>query len=85
MFNNHFIQNVRVAVSDQLNLTKKQRKKKKSMGMSGGTTSPPEMDKVIDTVIYRFTTYYRKKMLKEREDTFCDKNVDMNERVIKFD
>jgi hypothetical protein len=40
--------------------------------------------RVIDTVVYRFTTYYRKKMLKEREDTFCDKGVDMKERVIHF-
>ena len=82
MFNNHFIQNVRGAVSDQLNLTKKQRKKKKTLGDS---IPKEKIDKVIDTVIYRFTTYYRKKMLKEKEDNFYDKGVDMNERVINFD
>jgi hypothetical protein len=81
MFSNHFIDNVRVAVSDQLNLTKKQRKKKT---LSDGVPKE-KIDKVIDTVVYRFTTYYRKKVLKEREETFYDKGVDMNERVINFD
>ena len=82
MFSNHFICNVRESVSDQLNLTKKQRKKKKTLSDS---IPKEKIDKVIDTVIYRFTTYYRKKMLKEKEETFKDYGVDMEQRVIKFD
>ena len=86
MFSNHFIDNVRVAVSDQLNLTKKQRKKKKTKKQALCEGVPKEkIDKVIDTVVYRFTTYYRKKVLREREESFYDKGVDMQERVIKFD
>jgi hypothetical protein len=81
VFSNHFIDNVRGAVSDQLNLTKKQRKKK----THGDGVPKEKIDRVIDTVVYRFTTYYRKKLLKEREDAFYDRGVDMNERVIVFD
>jgi hypothetical protein len=85
MFSNHFIDNVRGAVSDQFNLTKKEKKRKtKKQALCEGVPKE-KIDRVIDTVVYRFTTYYRKKMLKEREDTFCDKGVDMKERVIVFD
>lgn len=82
MFSNHFINNVRESVNDQLNLTKKQRKKKKTLS---DNIPKEKIDKVIDTVIYRFTTYYRKKVLKEKEETFKDYGVDMEQRVINFD
>lgn len=88
MFSNHFIDDVRGTVSNQFNETQKGKKiktkKTKKQALCEGVPKE-KIDRVIDTVIYRFTTYYCKKMLKEQQNTFCDRNVDMNNRVINFD
>lgn len=88
MFSNHFIDDVRGTVCNQFNETQKGKKrnskKTKKQALCEGVPKE-KIDRVIDTVIYRFTTYYRKKMLKEKENTFCDKSVDMKDRVINFD